>query len=108
MRKRPKMSANAVSGLLASNMEFHVLYKIGVVSEPMVGTELRYEAFPDGFLDWYFRLVGHEVWREIQIQILGLDDSNYFHQGGYFLSLLTQRGQNKSEIIKYKVRSAKK
>ena len=65
MRKRPKMSANAVSGLLACNMEFHFLYKIGVVSEPMVGTELRYEAFPDGFLDWYFRLVGHEVWREI-------------------------------------------
>ena len=65
-------------------------------------------AIKDGHFRVDSRLVGHRVWREIQIQILGLDDSNYFHQGGYFLSLLTQRGQNKSEIIKYKVRSAQK
>ena len=84
MRKRPKMSANAVSSLLACNMELNVLYKIGVVAAPMVRSAPRYEAFPDGFLDWYSRLVGHWLRREIQIQVLGLDDSNYLHQGGYF------------------------
>ena len=52
MRKRPKMSANAISGLLAYNMELHILYKIGVVAAPMVRSAPRYEAFPDGFLEW--------------------------------------------------------
>ena len=67
MRKRPKMSANAVSGLLAYTMELFVLYKIGVVAAPMVHSELIYRAFSDGLLDLDFRLVGHQVWREIQI-----------------------------------------
>ena len=97
MRKRPKMSANAVSGLLAYNMELHILYKIGVVAAPMVRSAPRYEAFPDGFLDWYSRLVGHWLWREIQIQIPGLDDSNYLHQGGYLVpqeGKLSQKSSN--------------
>ena len=84
MRKRPKMSANAISGLLAYNMELHILYKMGVVAAPMVRSAPRYEAFPDGFLDWYSRLVGHWLWREIQIQIPGLNDSNYLHQEAAF------------------------
>ena len=67
MRKRPKMSAKGVSGLLACTMELFIFYKIEVVSAPMVRTEQRYRAFSDGLLDWYFRLVGHQVWREIQI-----------------------------------------
>ena len=58
MRKQPKMSANAVSGLLAYNMELHILYKIGVVAAPMVRSVPRYKAFPNRFLDWYSRLVG--------------------------------------------------
>ena len=62
-------------------------------------------AIKDGHFRVDSRLVGHWLRREIQIQIPGLDDSNYLHQGGYFLA---QRGQNQSEIIKYKVRSAKK
>ena len=61
------MSANAVSGLLAYTMELFVLYKIGVVAAPMVHSELIYRAFSDGLLDFDFRLVGHQVWREIQI-----------------------------------------
>ena len=65
MPKRPKMSANAVSGFLACNMELNVLYKIGVVSAAIVPSGLRYRAFSDGLLDWYFRLEGHQVWREI-------------------------------------------
>ena len=48
-------------------MELFLLHKIEVVSAPMVRTEQRYRAFSDGLLDWYFRLVGHQVWREIQI-----------------------------------------
>ena len=48
-------------------MELNVLYKIGVVSAAIVPSGLRYRAFSDGLLDWYFRLVGHQVWREIQI-----------------------------------------
>ena len=48
-------------------MEFYVLYNIGVILEPMVRTELRHEAFPDGLFDLDFRLVGHQAWREIQI-----------------------------------------
>ena len=65
-------------------MELFILYKIEVVAAPMVRSAPRYEAFPDGFLDWYSRLVGHWLRREIQIQIPGLNDSNYLHQGGYF------------------------
>ena len=61
------MSANAVSGLLAYTMELFVLYKIGVVAAAMVHSELIYRAFSDGLLDLDFRLVGHQVWREIQI-----------------------------------------
>ena len=53
-------------------MEFYVLYNIGVILEPMVRTELRYEAFSDGLFDLDFRLVGHQVWREIQIQFRDL------------------------------------
>ena len=74
MRKRPKMSANAVSGLLAYTMELFVLYKIGVVAAPMVHSELIYRAFSDGLLDLDFRLVGHQVWREIQIKKWDLPD----------------------------------
>ena len=48
-------------------MELFVLYKIGVIAVPMVGSELMYRAFSDGVLDLDFRLVGHQVWREIQI-----------------------------------------
>ena len=47
MRKRPKTSANAVSGLLAYNMELFVLYKIGVVAAAMVHSELIYRAFSE-------------------------------------------------------------
>ena len=46
-------------------------------------------AIKDGHFRVDSRLVGHWVWREIQIQIPGFDDSNYFHQRGYFLALLT-------------------
>ena len=46
------MSAEGVSGFLACNMEFNLLYKIGVVSAVMVRSGPRYEAFPDGFLEW--------------------------------------------------------
>ena len=67
MRKRPKMSANDISGLLAYTMELFLLFKIGVVAAPMVRSELIYRAFSDGLLDLDFRLVGHQVWREIQI-----------------------------------------
>ena len=59
------MTAKGISGLLACTMELFVLYKIEVVSAPMVCTEQRYRAFSDGLLDWYFRLEGHQVWREI-------------------------------------------
>ena len=52
MRKRPKMSANDISGLLAYTMELFVLYKIEVVAAPMVRSELRYWAFPDGLFTW--------------------------------------------------------
>ena len=67
MRKQPKTTTKGISGLLACTMELFVLYKIEVVAAPIVRSELRYRAFSDGLLDWYFRLVGHQVWREIQI-----------------------------------------
>ena len=46
------MSAEGVSGFSACNMELNVLYKIEVVLAPMVRSGPRYEAFPDGFLEW--------------------------------------------------------
>ena len=49
-------------------MELFVLYKIEVVLAPMVHTEQQYIVFSDGLLDWYFRLEGHQVCREIQIK----------------------------------------
>ena len=59
-------------------MELHVLYKIEVVAAPMVRSMPRYEAFPYGFLDRYFRLVGHQVWREIQIPIYECNNSGNY------------------------------
>ena len=55
-------------------MELNVLYKIGVVSAAIVPSGLRYRAFSDGLLDLDFRLVGHQVWREIQIKKWDLPD----------------------------------
>ena len=49
-------------------MELFVLYKIEVVLAPMVHTEQQYIVFSDGLLDWYFRLEGPQVCREIQIK----------------------------------------
>ena len=72
MRKRPKMSAKGVSGLLACTKELYVLYKIEVVSAVIVRSGPRYRAFLDGLLDWDFRLEGHQVWREIKIQFQDL------------------------------------
>ena len=52
MRKRLKTSAKGISGLLVYTMEHFVLYKIEVVAAPMVRSELRYWAFPDGLFTW--------------------------------------------------------
>ena len=41
-------------------------------------------AIKDGHFRVDSRLVGHWLWREIQIQILGLDDYNYLHQEAAF------------------------
>ena len=54
-------------------------------------------AIKDGHFRVDFRLVGHQAWREIQIQIPGLDDSNYLHQGGYLVAQegkLSQKSSN--------------
>ena len=59
-------------------MELHVLYKIEVVAAPMVRSVPRYEAFSDGVLDWYFRLVGHHIWRQIQIPTYECNNSGNY------------------------------
>ena len=41
-------------------------------------------ATKDGHFRVDSRLVGHWLWREIQIQIPGLNDSNYLHQEAAF------------------------
>ena len=46
------MSANGVSGFLAFNMEFHVLYKIGVVSDPKEGSEAWDLRLKMAILEW--------------------------------------------------------
>ena len=65
-----------------------------------------------GIKDSHFRvdsrLVGHEAWREIQIQFRELMIPITYVKGATFLHFLPQTGQNQSEIIKYKVRSAQK
>ena len=62
-------------------------------------------AIKDGHFGVDSRLVGHQAWREIQIQFRDLMiQITYIKRATFF----AQRGQNQSEIIKYKVRSAKK
>ena len=61
------MIAYGICGLLALTMELFVLYKILVVSAPMVHSEPRYKAFLGWTFHFDFRLEGHQVWREIQI-----------------------------------------
>ena len=65
-------------------------------------------AIKDGHFRVDSRLVGHWLWREIQIQIPGLDDSNDLYQGGYFFCTSYLIFETESEIIRYKVRSAQK
>ena len=61
-------------------------------------------AIKDGHFRVDSRLVGHWLRREIQIQVLGLDDSNYLHQGGYLVAQvgkLSQKSSNtRQEVLK--------
>ena len=61
-------------------MELFVLYKIGVIAVPMVGSELMYRAFLDGVLDLDFRLVGYQVWREIQMTNMTSKNFQKYHK----------------------------
>ena len=61
-------------------MELFVLYKIGVIAVPMVGSELMYRAFSDGVLDLDFRLVGHQVWLEIQMTNMTSQKFQKYHK----------------------------
>ena len=65
-------------------------------------------AIKDGHFRVDSRLVGHWVWREIQIQFRELMIPITYVKGATFLHFLPQTGQNQSEIIKYKARSAQK